>query len=452
LTIGFQLLVIAALGVPDGQMTPLDQALLAKALVAYEGGDSQQAETALRGLAVRHPRSFEITETLGLIYASRGDLDPALPLMETACRANGLSPQAAANLGALYLRLNRIPEAVASLTRAVALDPKNSQTQSAYGQALMLAKRPQEGAKALAAAATGDPANADILYNWALAQFDSGDANRAAEILSQILPESRSSQVESLWGDVQEKLGHFDAALASFQMAAKADPSETNLNNLGLELLRHWSFDAAAQVYKYSCSKYPSSTRLQFGLGVAQYGNNESRQSTLTFSRLLASNPDDAGYAKLLGWSCVAIKGESRAGCDQLETYAARHRENTAAGTAAASVILEQQDSAKFELARQLLEHAISKEPASPDAYYRMGVLDQEQGRWAGSLPMLKRAAALRPNFSKVHFRLALAYGHLGRKEEARREALLQRSDRGEEEARLAQIKTFVLTLAEAQP
>ena len=425
--------------------------MLAAALAAYSRGEVQNAEPLLAGLVQHYPKNFEVTETLGLIYAERGDFNRALPLLETACRANVSSPEAAANLGSVYLRLKRVPEALASLRRAVALNPKNGQTQSSYGQALMLAKRPQEAATAFQAADKADPRNVDVLYNWALAAFSAGDAHQAETTLTGIPVSSRSAQVESLYGDVEEKLGHFDAALACFQSAAKSDPSESNLNTLGAELLKHWSFDAAIKVYEYGVSQYPSSARLQYGLGIARYGNNQFQEAALVFSHLAASNPNDARYTKLLGWSCTAIKDGSRESCQSLLNYAQTHPDNVSADEAAAAIILEQHDAERFQLARKLLEKAMLIEPQSAEVYYRIGVLDQEQEKWEESISMLKRSAALRPNYSRVHLRLALAYSHLDSKGNAHQEADLQRKIRSAEdadmEARRRDIKTFVLDM-----
>ena len=415
----------------------------------------QQAEPVLRDLAARYPNQFEVVETLGLIYAERGDLEQALPLLETACRANTSSAEAAANLGSAYVRLNRVPQAVVTLRRAVSLDAKNSQTQSTYGQALMMAKRPREAAQALADASALDPENADILYNWALAAFDSGDARQATLILARIRPDLRSAEVESLCGDAEENQQHFDRALICFQNAVKLQPSEPNLNALGLELLKHWSFEPAIKTYQYAITRYPSSSRLQAGLGIAFYANSQEEQAARVFSRLLVSAPNESSYAKLLGESCLALKAEFEP-CNMLPTYTRRHPTDFVAATLAASAILEWHDSARYDLARQLLEKVIAKGPASADAYYRMGVLDQEQGKWTDSVAMLKRADALRPRWTKTHLRLAQAYFHLDQKQQAHREAELARQFRQSEDAdaesKRAQLKTFVLESSSVAP
>ena len=445
------LAVLLSFSVQGRQIAPADQTRLQYALTAYTAGKVEEAENTLRDLAERYPDKFEVVETLGLIYAGRGELDRALPLLEAGYRANQASPEAAANLGAAYLKLSRVEKAVTTLHRAVSLDPKNGQTQSSYGQALMMAKRPQEAARAFGAANARDPDNADTLYNWALAEFDSGETRQTSAILARIPSNSRSAQVESLCGDAEESQGHFDRALACFHSASQLEPSEANLSALGIELLRHWSFDAAIKVYEYSLTKHPASSRLQTGLGIALYGNGGYEKAAHVFSGLLVSFPDEASYAKFLGQACVALKVESRADCAVLLSYAQQHPTDAVVGRLAAATILEQHDSAQFDLARRMLERAIAQDPRSADGFYRLGVLDQEQGKWSDSVTRLQRAAALWPGSSKTHLRLAVAYYHLGQKEQAHQEAMLQKQYRQSEdadmEAKRKELTTFILQM-----
>jgi tetratricopeptide (TPR) repeat protein len=430
-------------------MPSSDRALLEKALGFYDSGKTQEAESALCDLAARYPHQFDVVETLGLIYAERGELERALPLLEAACVSNPSSAGAAANLGAAYVRLNRVQQAMMTLRRAASLDPKNSQTESSYGQALMMAKRPLEAVQAFAAASAGDPRNPDILYNWGLAAFESDGFRQASGILARIPPALRSAQVESLCGDVEESLAQFDRALACFQNAAKLEPSEPNLRALCLELLKHWSFEEAARVYEYGVGKYPSSARLQTGLGIALYGSAQYEKAALVFSRLLSAAPNQASYARFLGEACAATKAESGEFCQVLLVYARAHPTDVVAARLAAATIVEWHDSTRYDVARQLLERAIAQDPGSADGYFHMGVLDQEQGKWSDSVSMLKHATALRPASSKTHVRLAQAYSRLGQKQAAHSEALLARQFRQSEdiemETKRKDLRTFIL-------
>jgi len=429
-----------------------DQIALERALAVYDQGRAQQAEPALRDLVHRYPGNFAATETLGLIYAESGNFTSALPLLEKACRLRPSSPLGLANLGAILLKTNRIPEAVKALQRSLSLDPKNPETQSSLGQALLEAGNAAQAAAAFSAAAAGKPGDANITYNWALALFNAGKFKEAGEVLDRHPAKESSAEAQSLLADIEEKRGHYEAAVEHFKAAAEIDPSETNLYALGIEFMRHWTFPAAIKVYEFATSKYPSSTRLQLGLGVAEYGNNDYARAIPVFADLLSAAPDNALYADLLGRSCMALSEQQNQACESLLTFALSHPKNAAAGIfAAANILRRPQVQEDAGLARRLLEQAIAANPNIPEAYFQMAVLDQQQIQWQESATVLEKAIALRTEYAQAHYRLARAYRHLGRKEEAQREAELSQKYSEQEKnvlnARLKEVTTFLVTL-----
>jgi tetratricopeptide (TPR) repeat protein len=94
------------------------------------------------------------------------------------------------------------------------------------------------------------------------------------------------------------------------------------------------------------------------------------------------------------------------------------------------------------------LEQAAAADPSLADTYYQLGVLDQEETHWQDSTTPLKKAIALNPVFAEAHYRLARAYSHLGRREDAAREIALQQRYAKEQkdsvDARLKEVTTFL--------
>jgi tetratricopeptide (TPR) repeat protein len=437
---------------PAVDLNPADAATLKHALSAYDHANPLEAEPLLRDIVGRYPKNFEATETLGLIYVESGNFSAGIPLLERACRLRSSSALAYANLGAADLKLSHNEDAARALKRSVALSPKNAQSQSALGQALMATSHPAEAAKSFSVAAAGEPGNPDILYNWALALFDAGDSQQANEVLGQVPGKESSPQVQSLFGDIEEKQGHFEAAVQHFTTAASLDPSETNVYALGLEFARHWTFDAAIKVYEFGVSKYPASARLQLGLGVAKYGNNDYAAAAPIFSQLLSADPDSALYADLLGRSCSLIAEQHNAGCDKLQAFAQHHPRNATAATfAAASILKRPNDEQDLPQAQKLLHQAMEADPNLAEAYLQMAVFDQQEMRWQASVAALEKAIALDPESSAAHYRLARAYSHLGRREEAQQEIERQQRYAQQEKdrlnARLKKVTTFLVTL-----
>jgi tetratricopeptide (TPR) repeat protein len=216
-----------------------------------------------------------------------------------------------------------------------------------------------------------------------------------------------------------------------------------------VELLRHFSWQPAVKVADYGIQRYPASTRLKAARGIALYADNRYKEAADVFSTLLAGDPGNATWAGLLGRNCSLIADVAMPACDSLQSFAERHPRNAEAATYAATALLHQpadkRDNAK---ARALLQQAIAADPRLADAYYQFGVLDQEETHWQDSTTPLEKAIALNPTLAEAHYRLARAYSHLGRRDEAAKEIELQQRYAKEQkdslDARLKEVTTFL--------
>lgn len=434
------------------EMPPADNLMLKRALAAYDQGHADQAKPLLLELTRRFPTNFAVTETLGLIYAEGGDFPPAIPLLEKACALRPSSAIAFANLGVAYLKEGRNEDALRAFQRAASLDPANPRTESNLGEALVQAGRFSQAAEAFEIAARAEPNNPEVLYNWALALFDQGDFREAGEVLARLPQKESSPQAQSLLGDINEKQGRFEAAVENFKRAAALDPNEQNIFALGVELARHWTFDAAKEIFAYGIARYADSARLRIGLGVARYGNSDYAGASQVFSELLARTPDNAHYADLLGRSCSLNVAKRNPACEILVDFAERHPRNASAACFAAASILHrpavEQD---LDLARHLLEQAIAADPKLARAYFQMGVLEQQEGHWQESVTAFESAVTRDSEYAEAHYRLARAYAHVGKQEQAQREMTIHQRYREQQnqdmDVQLREVTTFLVTL-----
>lgn len=445
----FLALWVASANNAQAQMTPADTAKLQQALAAYDQGRSQEAEPILQELRTRHPANFDINETLGLIHAEAGDFSAALPLLEHAARLQPRAAVARANLGTAYLKLNQPRKALPELEAAVHLQPRDQQTQTNLAHAYMESGATARAVQAFAAAAALGPLDADTTHDRALALLQSNDAAGARDVLDAIPQGSRNDATEELAGETEERLGNYKQAEEHFSQAAHLNPTEPNIYAWVVELLRHFSWQPAVKVADYGIQQFPASTRLKAARGIAFYADNRYKEAASVFSDLLAADPGNATWASLLGRNCALIADAGASGCDSLQRFAEQHPENAEAATYAATALLhqpaEKRDNTK---ARALLQQAIAADPRLADAYYQLGVLDQEEAHWQESTTPLEKAVALQPTLAEAHYRLARAYSHLGRRNDAAKQIELQQRYAKEKkdslDARLKEVTTFL--------
>lgn len=438
--------VLLAQSAPDVAMENEFQA----AMAAQDRGDLDKAQSMLLKLRQEHPGIFALDESLGLLYVARERFAEALPVLQAAAKENPSSDLAHANLGADDLKLGKNTEAVHELQIAARLNPGNGETQSDLGHALASNGKPAEAAEAFGKAVALEPENEDLRYDWAAVLMDAGDVDQAAQTLTPIPNQETMPQVQALLGEIAEKQGRFLEAGQHFQEAVKLDPSETNLYLLGMEYLKHWTFDPAVQFFEYGVAHYPSSRRMLLGLGITRYSMNQVQAAASIFAQLMDTDPQNAAYAELLGRSCTLFPDTIKE-CAKLVEFAERNQTNAIIDTyAATSILARSGDASNLPLAARLLDEAIAIDPKLPEAHYQKGVLLQFQEEWQKSIPEFEASIALKPESSRAHYHLALAYARIGNREKAKEQFTLQKKYREQEkegiDTRFSEVQMFVVT------
>lgn len=423
------------------------------AMAAEDRGDAQQAERLLRDLRAKHPGLFAVDESLGLLYVHAERFEEALPILQAAAKEEPRSDTAHVNLGADYYKLHRNAEALAEFQLAARLDPKKAETQQALGELRLEMHHPAEAAEAFAAAVALNPANSGLLLNEAQALLEADRLQEARRVVGSFPDKEGSAAAQSLSGDVEERAGNFQEAAQAYARAAELDPSEENVWNLAFELLRHWSFEAATADLESAVVKFPQSERMRLGLGVAYFGKANFGKAVPVFAELLRGSPENAMYAEMLGTSCTAELEAAQADCRVLVEYAERHPGDAKAAVAAAAGLTQGNASdGQVAQAYQLLRRAIATDPKLAEARYRLGLLDQEQNRWAESIPALEAAVALKANYAQAHYRLSMAYWRVGRKQEAKTQMDLEKRYAREQAEELERkLKQITILLAEVR-
>src|SRR6266568_1593096 len=250
----FQLVILCSLlaytvcvAAEDVQKQTLDRQYQA-AIANYDAGHYAEAATQLEQLLPFAPKSFEIHELLGMVYASLSQGEKAIDHLKLAVQLKPDSGEARTNLGASLLRFGMPALAGEQFRKALALEPNSYDTNHNLGEYDIQAGKTAEALPLLEHARQVNPAAYDNGYDLAMADFLLGKLGAARLVVQALIEQKNAGELHNLLGQIDEKDGKFVAAANDFEAAAHLDPSEENLFAWGSEMLLHRTYDPAITI------------------------------------------------------------------------------------------------------------------------------------------------------------------------------------------------------------
>ncbi len=125
---------------------------------------------------------------------------------------------------------------------------------------------------------------------------------KATAALSKDSPaDSSSSGQHHALAEAAEKRHDALVAAREYQLAARMQPSETNLFDWGTELLTHRAAQQAGEVFAQGVQRFPDSVRMLLGLAAAAYSQGSYEQAATRFFEACDRTPADPGPYLFLG-------------------------------------------------------------------------------------------------------------------------------------------------------
>jgi tetratricopeptide (TPR) repeat protein len=275
-------------------------------------------------------------------------------------------------------------------------------------------------------ARTINPAHEATGYNLTLAYLETGRIDAARQEVARLLALKQSGELLNLKGDIEARAGDFRAAAEPYQRAAYLQPTEDYLFDWGDNLLNLRAYDDAADVFVAAIKRYPSSSRLQIGLGIAHYSKGRYEEAAASFGRAADLSPDDPRPYQFLGEMYGVtpdVSGEITARFARL----VERRPEFALGHYYYAMLLwkgQPAAAAAPDLTRieALLRRAATLEPRNAKPVLQLGILLLETRRWPDAVIALESAVQLAPDLAQAHFRLSQAYRRTGQTARANEE------------------------------
>jgi tetratricopeptide (TPR) repeat protein len=429
------------------------------ALTLYRAGKFIDAQQQLQALYKANPNSFEINELTGLVYAALGRDEDANSYLTKAVRINPNLPDARTTLAANLVRLHRTTEAEVHLRKAVELAPQTYDANHNLGELYIQLSKLQEAVPYLKRAQEINPSAYNNGYDLALAFEHLGNREQARQQLDELIRVNDTAELHSLLGVIEEKSKNFLASAAEFEKAARMDPSENNIFEWGTELLLHQTFEPAIEVFKAGLARYPQSSQMKVGFGVAQYGLGNFDAGAEAFLQASDMNPADRLPLIFLG---KAYDNLSPAIKDQIisrfERFVQADQHDASVRYYYAMALWRQggdvPEPARQALVESLLKSAAAFDASFADARLQLGILYANQRKFEKAIAQYEQALKINPENATAHYRLGQSLARTGATARAKEEfAEFERLRIQEVDAankKSAEIQQFVYTLREA--
>ena len=275
-------------------------------------------------------------------------------------------------------------------------------------------------------AARINPADYNNGYDLALARLETKDLDGARKLLTEMLARQDRSELHNLLGDVEEAAGRTDEAEKQYERAARMDPSEKNLFDLGTDLLRHHAYQQALTVFQYAGGKYPQTARIQVGLGVALYSAGKYDDAVETLCRAVDLDPRDTKALDFLGGMYDVSPELADQVTKRLERFAELYPNNAAANYYYALSLRKRNLTPGVAGPRQKVEALLKKSVALradfAPAHFQLGLLYSDEGRAGDAIGEFEQAVRLDPGLKSAHYHLAQLYAQQGNTARSRAE------------------------------
>ncbi len=248
------------------------------------------------------------------------------------------------------------------------------------------------------------------------AEINAGQFENAKTLLTTLLQQQDQAQLHNLLGKAEAGEKNDKAAAIEYQKAATIDPSEANVFDFGMSLFR-LDHNAAITILRYGVQKYPQSVRLRVALGVVLYADGKSLEGAQLLVDAEDLNPADPHPMELLADTEIVPPALAPR---VVELLASLHKKYPKDGLILFDYTMAQ--SGRWSNTKdampphfvESLQEAIRLNPKLPQAYFQLGLVYGQQGKYAEEIRVLQKAISLDATKEEYYYRLAFAYRKTG--------------------------------------
>ncbi len=245
------------------------------ALTLLRRGELEQAIPLMESLLVANPEDPDVLYNLGMAYSDTGRLEDAIELLSQAVETDPENANAFVALGVAHQRNGESSEALIALRSAVALDPANSHAHRNLGGILASLGDVREAEPHLREAVRLAPDDQQAVYGLAAALHKLGDNDRVMEAddlyqraieldpasqVAEIARQARNGMAQESFRGTGGETPRMDAVMYCLDALEKFDamtPEQVQAVTLVIALLGRQGLDTNDPTPKYSLRSLP---------------------------------------------------------------------------------------------------------------------------------------------------------------------------------------------------
>ncbi len=370
----------------------------------------------------------------GLMALQARDIPRAQELLEQAVEVSPGDARARIGLAQIYGTLNLRMQAHRHASEAARLGGDDPLIQHALAMFFSEFGNLAEAARWEEKFASGEMGDDDAYLRTVSLYLEAGMPLKAADVGETALERSSggAAAMHNALGKAYTMTGRAEDGLRHLELAVESDPYEESLHyDLGYFHLRTQDFESATEAFLTGRRYFDKSVAIETGLGIAAYGQRKFEEAVDRFLRAAQLAPALEQPHAFLG---RLLQHASHRIDDVVARMRAFHEQDSEThlgpllyGQALMAKARATTDEQAVERAETLFRESIDRREQFWESHYELGALLEKKREFATAEKHLQRAAALNPESSKPHYRLARVYQRLGKVREARRERELHK-------------------------
>jgi len=202
--------------------------LLESGFRAQQSGDLSTAESNYSRVLKNDSDNIHALNLLGMLCVNNFRPAEAVDYLSKALAIDAVNPQTQSNIGLAYKDLGKTSDAIRHFQRSAQLNPDNPDTFNNLGNVLRVAEKPMEAVKVYERALKLHPTFAECWSNLSAALNEAEQHDRALKAVNRAIQlDAKLAQAYNNRGDIYLAMALYEEAVTEYRIAVELSPKYT---------------------------------------------------------------------------------------------------------------------------------------------------------------------------------------------------------------------------------